>query len=163
MEITPDIALRIRRAHILTRASFAMLLVLFLGLGTLLWQSIALVNDLQQKLDDTRATVAQLRERIQILDADGLSERLVTRVGERITRQVAAAVAGSDLDDSLREFTGELRQTREGLADTGDAIRRIGDSVGSLDTDALAQRISYHLLRGIGEGFTSAAEKRAPE
>ncbi len=163
METTADIALRIRRADTLTRANFAMLVILFLGLGALLWQSLALIGDLREKLDQTRTAVAQLRERVQALDADTLSERLADGAGERIARRVATAVEGSDLDAALREFSGELRQTRDGLADTGDAIRRIGNSVGALDTEALARRISYHLLKGMGEGFSSAAEKRGPE
>jgi hypothetical protein len=36
-------------------------------------------------------------------------------------------------------------------------------SSNSRDADAIAQRLSYEVLKGLGEGLDAAAEKRKPE
>ena len=116
--------------------NFAMLLILFIGIGYLLWQSASLVRALQVDLASARQAV-----------------RL----------SVSEAVARSDFGQSLADISQTVKTTADRIDGASKSIVEINKQLRAADADAIAQRVSYHILKGLGDGFTEAAEsRRAP-
>ncbi len=142
--------------------NFAMLLILFLGIGFLLWQSSRLVRTLQADLARAEQGIAQLRERVQGIGAEAIGEQLVELLGREIREALPAAVKGSALGESVTQMAGTVEATAERVGEASESIVEISHRLQGMDADAIAQQVSYHLLKGLGEGFTGAAESRRP-
>jgi preprotein translocase subunit SecF len=145
-----------RWLFILVCANFTMLAVLFIGLGILLYQSISLVGSLKSDLQRAEASVAQLRERVERIEPEAAVERIVGAAVGSIREEVRQAVSES-------EPLAALSTVPESIERASTAAGDIADTLQQLDADAIAQRVSYELLKGLGEGLEAAAEKRKPE
>ena len=150
-----------RRILFLVSANFAMLFILFCLLGYLLWQSIRLVETLQDDLRRAEQSVAALKERVDSWDAAAMSERIMSRVAEGVRSSVAVELGESNLAERLETLSRTANDTRENLEKTGQSIQQINEKLRSVDTELLAERVSYHILKGLGDGFTAAAESRS--
>jgi hypothetical protein len=140
---------------ILVCANFTMLAVLFIGLGILLFQSISLVGSLKSDLQRAEQSVAQLRERVERMEPEAAVERIVGSAVDSIRDEVRQAVTES-------EPLAALAAMPESLERASAAADDIAETLKDLDADAIAQRVSYELLAGMGEGLQAAAEKRKP-
>jgi predicted nucleic acid-binding Zn-ribbon protein len=150
------------RMFILVCLNFTMLAILFVGSGYVLWQSTRIINELNTDLDNARLGVAELKARLQQLDVDAAMDRVMSDATEKIKESVGAAVQNSELGGPLTELSQRVQDTQEKLERTGDAIIEINNKLSELDTQQLAQLVSYNMLQGLGEGFTQAAESRKP-
>lgn len=156
MNNSESMARKTNRTFILVCLNFAMLFVLFCGLGFLLWQSVSLVSQVKQDLAQAEQAVAELRQRVQAVDPQVVMDRAVQSAAEALRTEFADAVPGVAEMEALAEVPQRLAATEE-------AIRSISQSLQDLDSDEFAQRVSYHMLKGLGDGFSAAAEGREPD
>lgn len=49
------------------------------------------------------------------------------------------------------------------IEETGQAIQGINETVKGLENEEIAKLVSYHILKGLGDGFQEAAETRKPD
>jgi hypothetical protein len=145
-----------RWLFILVCANFTMLAVLFIGLGILLFQSISLVGSLKSDLQRAEQSVAQLRERVERIEPEAAVERIVGKAVGSIREEVRKAVSDSEALAGLATVPENIERATAAANDIAGTLR-------DLDADAIAQRVSYELLKGLGEGIDAAAEKRKPE
>jgi uncharacterized protein YPO0396 len=150
------------RTFILVCANFIMLFVLFCGLGYVVWQSAVLVGEVKDDLRKAEQAVAEMRNRIQSMDVDVMIERLTASAAEGMKASVTTAIQQSDFAGSLRNLSDRVDNAQDRLERTGESIRGIHDQLQKMDTEHLARLVSYHMLKGLGEGFNQAAEGRKP-
>ena len=155
MAATETSSSRNRWTFILVCANFTMLAVLFIGIGILLFQSISLVSSLKSDLRKAEQSVAQLRERVEQIDAASAVERIVENAVGSIREEVARAVNES-------EPLAKLSTVPENIETMANAAEDVAAKVRDIDADAIAQRVSYELLKGLSEGLGEAAEQRKP-
>lgn len=149
------IASKSNKTFILVCINFAMLSILFCGLGFVIWQSAQLVLDLKHDLENTKQTVAEIKERVHDLDAEVVIEKVIDSAVKSIQEEVSFAISDSEAMAALADVPERVEATAE-------AIRLINERIQELDADSIAQRVSYHMLRGMGDGFSEAAESRKP-
>ena len=145
-----------RWLFILVCANFTMLAVLFIGLGILLYQSISLVDSLKSDLQRAEESVAQLRKQVEQIEPEAAVGRLVETAVGSIREEVRQVV-------SEFESLSALSTMPESIERASVAADDIAETLSGLDTNAIAQRVSYEVLKGLGEGLDAAAEKRKPE
>ena len=151
-----------KRMFTLVCFNFVMLLVLFCGIGYVIWQSAALIGNLQRDLDRAEAAVAELKAKLSEADVDVALERVVANATANLKHSVASAMAGTEVAGSLQSVSAKLETAQSKLETTSESVRKIGEKLQGLETEHLAQLISYHMLKGLGEGFERAAETRKP-
>ncbi len=144
-----------RWTFILVCANFTMLAVLFIGIGILLFQSISLVSSLKSDLKRAEQSVVQLRARVEQIDAASAVERIVESAVGSIREEVSRAVNES-------EPLAKLSTVPENIETMAAAAEDVATRVREIDADAIAQRVSYELLKGLSEGLGEAAEQRKP-
>lgn len=156
MADTPPSSHQSRWLFILVCANFTMLAVLFIGLGVVLFQSISLVGSLKSDLQRAEESVAQLRERVEGIEPEAAVGQIVDTAVSSIREEVRQAVSES-------EPLAALSAVPESIERASVAADDIANTLKDLNADAIAQRVSYELLKGLGEGLDTAAEKRKPE
>jgi uncharacterized protein YoxC len=145
-----------RWLFILVCANFTMLAVLFIGLGILLYQSISMVDSLKSDLQRAEESVAQLRKQVEQIEPEAAVGRLVETAVGSIREEVRQVV-------SEFESLSALSTMPESIERASVAADDIAETLSGLDANAIAQRVSYEVLKGLGEGLDAAAEKRKPE
>ena len=151
----PGLARKTERTFYLVCANFAMLFILFTGLGLLLWQSLGLVNKLKQDLARAEQTIVELRDSVRQIDGEAVIDQAI---------EVAVAAVQAELTDALpdSEALAALSEVPEKLETTTEAIRDINEKIRDIDAQLIAQQVSYEVLKGLGDGFSVAAESRKP-
>jgi hypothetical protein len=96
------------------------------------------------------------------MDTDMIVERLVTTATEELGESIRKVVQDSDLTGSVTQVSEKLGATHDMIAETGEAIQGIHETVKGLETEKMAQLVSYQILKGLGNGFQEAAESRKP-
>jgi hypothetical protein len=142
--------------------NFVLFVVLFSALGYVAWQSAALVNRLNEDLDKAEQTIAQLQGRFENMNLEDVVDRLVSAATAQLGTSIAAVVQQSDLSAPMTKVSEKITATQEILEQTGEAVAGIQQTLAGLDNEALAQQVSYHILKGLGDGFQLAAESRKP-
>ncbi len=150
MPVSDQSSARVERTYFLVCANFAMLFILFCGLGLVLWLSIGLVSDLKRDLAKAEESVMELRDRLQAMDSEVVLQKAVSAAVESAMAEVAEAMPDGA---ALAELPAKLDATAE-------AIQVISQKVEELETEALANQVAYELLQGLGDGFSEAAEAR---
>lgn len=144
------------KTFILVCANFAMLALLSLGLGSVIFQAMTLVTGLKQDLARAEQQIVQLKERVQ----EGMNaEALVQKAVAAGVKAVREELADSMLDGEALE---KLAVAAEKVENTAEAVQSISKKVQELDADEIAQAVSYHILKGLGQGLDEAAESRKP-
>ncbi len=151
-----------KHTFILVCINFALFMILFAGLGYVFWQSATLVNRLKADLDKAEQAIADLQSRFQTMDTDVIVERLVTTATERLGDSITQVIEDSDFAGQVMQVSEKLDATHDMITKTGEAIQGIDATVKELDTEEMAQLVSYHILKGLGDGFQEAAESRKP-
>ena len=152
-----------RRTFTLVCFNFAMLLVLFGGLGYVIWQSATLISKLRHGLDRAERAVAELRVRVNEADVGAALAEVVTNATANLEQSVASAVSGSEVAGSLQNVVAKLDTAQGKLDQTSASVRQIGEKLQNLDSERLAQLIAYNLLKELGQGFERAAEAVKPD
>ena len=137
-------------------------MVLFAGLGYVSWQSATLVNRLKGDLDRAEQAIAGLQERFRNMDMEVLVDGFLTKASERIDRSIRNIVEDSDFTAPLTRATERMAATQETIEQTRVAIQGIHETIKGLESEEMARLVSYHILKGLGDGFQKAAETHKP-
>lgn len=156
MTDTDQVARKTDRTFILVCANFTMLAILFLGIGYVVFQAATLVTGLKQDLARAEQQVVKLQERIEGMNTEAALQNIMTAAVKAVREELSASTPGS-------EAIARLAEVPEKVDATAQAIQDIGEKVQDLDADQIAQRVAYHMLKGMGQGFDQAAESRKPE
>lgn len=144
------------KTFILACANFTMLAILFLGLGFVIFQAAALVGGLKQDLAQAEQQLVELKERVQQeLDAELIVQKAVAAGVEAIQEELAAAMPSGEALEKLGTAADKMENTAE-------AVEAISNQLQGLDADEIAKAVSYHILKGLGQGLDEAAESRKP-
>ena len=147
---------------LLVSINFVLFVVLFSALGYVAWQSATLVNRLQEDLGKAEQTIAQLQGRFQNMDLEDVVDRLVSEATAQLGRSIESVVKQSDLSTPMTKISDKITAAQEKIEQTGAVVAGIQQTVAGLDNEAIAQQVSYHILKGLGDGFQQAAESRKP-
>lgn len=142
--------------------NFVLFVVLFSALGYVAWQSATLVSRLKTDLNRAEQTISQLQDRFQNMDIEVVAERLVSSATAQLGASIAAVVQQSDLGAPMTQVSAKITAAQEAIEQTGEVVAGIQQAVAELDNEAIAQQVSYHILKGLGDGFQQAAELRKP-
>ena len=151
------------QTFILVCVNFILFMILFSALGYVTWQSAALVQQLKGDLDRAEQTIAQLQDRFQNMDTGEIVDRLVTSATEHLRESIGNVVQESELTVPIHQASEKLAATQELMAGTAEAIQGIHETVKGVDNEEIAKLVSYYMLKGIGEGFQTAADSHKPE
>jgi len=150
------------RIFVLVCLNFLMLFILFCGMGFVIWQSSKLVQNVDIKLQKVEQVVDAMRTRIHELDTGDVMAKVMDQAVENVGQTVSASLQDNTLMAPLRNVSDRIQTTQEKLEKASETIRTASERLQNLDTDEIAQQVSYQILKGLGEGFDQAAEKRKP-
>ena len=150
------------RTLVLVRVNFAMFLILFFGLGNLIWQSTTLISRLEQDLDKVQQAVVRFQDKIQRMDAETVMGKVMDKTKEAMGDSLKAAIHQSDFGSSLSNIANKVENTQEKIEQVRETIEVASEKLRTIDAEQLAQAVSYNILKNLGEGFTSAAENNKP-
>ena len=150
------------RTFILVGLNFIMFLILFLGLGYVAWQSSILISKLEGNLNKVEQAVERFQARIQQVDFDTVMDKALTNARDNMGDSVRAALSQSEFGNALTNLGERVDQANDRLEQIGDAVKNANKKLQEIETEQLAQLVSYNILKGLGDGFTQAAESRKP-
>ena len=150
------------RTFILVGLNFIMFLILFLGLGYVAWQSSILISKLEGNLTKVEQAVERFQARIQQVDFDTVMDKALTNARDNMGDSVRAALSQSEFGSALTNLGERVDQANDRLEQIGDAVKNANKKLQEIETEQLAQLVSYNILKGLGDGFTQAAESRKP-
>lgn len=150
------------RTFILVGLNFIMFLILFLGLGYVAWQSSALISKLEGDLNKVEQAVGQFQARVQQVDFDTVVDKALANARDNMGDSVSAALNQSEFSNALSNLAERVDQARDRLEHLGNAMKEVNRKLQEIETEQLAQLVSYNILKGLGDGFTRAAEAKKP-
>ena len=153
---------RNQRIFVLICFNFAMLLILFIGFGLVLWKSSNLISKINEDLTRAEQAVVETKQKLQNLDMDTLMEKVVSSAGVSVDKAVRNAITESEFKSSLENIANRVDDAQTRLQILGDTLVSVNKKIQEFDTRQMAQLVSYNMLKGIGDGFTSAAEANKP-
>ena len=148
------------KMFVLVCLNFVMLFVLFCAMGYAIWRSIQLVEHVNDQLQKVEQGVVVLRSRIQEMDSEVVMDKVMDSAIKKIELSLSSSLKGVDMATPISNLSSKIEIAQEKLETTSERIQTVSQSLEKFDTDELAQQVSYHLLKGLGEGFTQAAESR---
>ena len=147
---------------ILVCINCVLFMVLFTGLGYVIWQSATLVNRLKGDLGRAEQRIVELQERFRNMEMDVLLEELVSKASEGLEKSIKTVVQDSEFTAPLNRISQKMTATHDLIVQTEDAIHGIHETVKGLNNEEIAQLVSYHILKGLGDGLQRAAETNKP-
>jgi predicted PurR-regulated permease PerM len=150
------------RIYILVCINFLLFIILFAGLGVVTWQSATLVSRLNKNLGKAEQTIVELQSRFEKLDTDMIVKRLVSNASEQLGESIRTTLKNTDFTQPIAEISNKIVLTQEMIGKSGEAMQKIQEKMNHLDNDEIAQRVSYHVIKGLGDGFQKAADDRLP-
>ncbi len=150
------------KIYLLVWINFLLFMVLFAGLGFVTWKSATLVSRLNTDLGKAEQAIAQLQSRFQNMDTDVIVEQLVNKASEQLGTSIRTTLKSTDLAQPIAELTDKIAITQEMVGKSSDAMQRIQEKMSHLDNDEIAKRVSYHVIKGLGEGLQKVADDRLP-
>lgn len=151
-----------QRTLILVSINFVMFLILFSGLGYVAWKSSTLITKLETDLAKAEQAVVRFQGKLEHLDIDTLMAKVMQGAKENLGESVKTALNQSDFGGSLSNLSEKVENAQGKLERISTAVQEANDNLRNIDTEQLAQLVSYNMLKGLGEGFTNAAESRKP-
>lgn len=137
-------------------------MILFAGLGFVTWQSATLVSRLNTDLGKAEQTIGELQSRFQNIDTDVIVEQLVTQASEQLSASLRTTLKNTDFIQPIAEISEKIALTQEMIGKSGDTMQIIQEKMSHLDNDEIAKRVSYHVIKGLGDGLQRAADERLP-
>jgi len=150
------------RIYILVCINFLLFMILFAGLGFVTWQSATLVSRLNKNLGKAEQTIVELQSRFEKMDTDVIVERLVNKASEQLGESIRTTLKNTDFVQPIAEISNKIVLTQEMIGKSGEAMQKIQEKISHLDNDEIAKRVSYHVIKGLGDGFQKAADDRLP-
>lgn len=150
------------RIYILVCINFLLFMIIFTGLGFVTWKSAALVSRLNADLGKAEQAIGELQSRFKNMDTDVIVERLVNTATEQLGNSIRTTLKNTDLAQPIAEITAKIALTQEMVGKSGEAMQRIQNKMNHLDNDEIAKRVSYHVIKGLGDGLQKAADDRLP-
>ena len=147
---------------ILVCINCVLFMVLFTGLGYVIWQSATLVNRLKGDLGRAEQRIVELQERFRNMEMDVLLEELVSKASEGLEKSIKTVVQDSEFTAPLNRISQKMTATHDLIVQTEDTIHGIHETVKGLNNEEIAQLVSYHILKGLGDGLQRAAETNKP-
>lgn len=135
---------------ILVCINFFLFIILFTGLGYVTWQSATLVNRLKHDLVKAEETVAEMKNQLQQVDTNKIIDQMVASASAQLSESIKNVVQSSELVEPIMQASEKLTTTQ----------KMIQETVEKLDNVEIANQVSYQILKGLGEGFQSAAESQ---
>ena len=151
--------------YILVCINFLLFMILFAGLGFVTWQSATLVSRLNKNLGKAEQTIVELQSRFEKLDPDMIVERLVNKASEQLGESLRTTLKGTDfvqLRLPIAEISNKIVLTQEMIGKSGEAMQKMQEKLSHLNNDEIAKRVSYHVIKGLADGFQKAADDRLP-
>jgi hypothetical protein len=96
------------------------------------------------------------------MSMDTLMDRVVASARESIGESIKTSISESEIGGSLNDLAGKVEDAQTKLEDTGESLKAVNEKLQEIDTEKLAQLVSYYMLQGLAEGFASAAEANKP-
>ncbi|MFT5697671.1 MAG: hypothetical protein ACI8ZB_000519 [Desulforhopalus sp.] len=150
------------KIFILVCINFLLFMVLFAGLGFVTWKSAALVSRLNKDLERAEIAIVELQGRFQNMDTDVIVDRLVSNASKQLGESIRTTLKNTDLAQPIAQISEKMIVTQEMIGKSGDALQGIQEKMSHLDNDEIAKRVSYHVIKGLGDGLLQAAEDRKP-
>lgn len=150
------------RIYILVCINFLLFMILFAGLGFVTWQSAALVSRLNKNLGKAEQTIVELQSRFQNMDTDIIVKRLVSNASEQLGESIRTTLKNTNFAQPIAEISDKIAETQEMVEKGGEAMQMVQEKMSHLDNDEIAKRVSYHVIKGLGDGFQKAADDRLP-
>jgi len=150
------------KIYLLVCINFLLFMILFSGLGFVTWKSATLVSRLNTDLGKAEQAIAELQSRFLNMDTDLIVERLVNKASEQLGTSIRATLGSTDLAQPIAEISDKIALTQEMVGKSSDAMQRIQEKMSHLDNDEIAKRVSYHVIKGLGEGLQKVADDRLP-
>ena len=150
------------RTFILAGLNFIMFLVLFFGLGYVAWQSSTLISKLEDDLNKVEQAVGQFQARIKQVDFDTVMDRVLADAKDNMGDSIRTALRQSEFGSSLNNLAERVDQAHDKLESVGEQFRQANEKLQKIETERIAQLLSYSILKGLGTGFTQAAESNKP-
>lgn len=138
---------------ILVCVNFLLFMVLFTGLGYVTWQSATLVNRLKDDLVKAEQTVAEMKNQLQHVDTNKIIDQLVASASDQLNESLKNVVQSSEITEPIVQASEKLATTQEMIQET----------LEKLDNAEIADRVSYQILKSLGDSFQGAAESRKPD
>ena len=150
------------RTFILVGLNFIMFLVLFFGLGYVAWQSSTLIAKLESDLNKVEHVLGQFQTKVQQVDFDTIMDKVLANTTDKMGDSVKAALNQSEFGGSLTNLVERVNQAHDRLESIGKSVKEANEKLHKIETEQLAQLVSYNILKGLGAGFTQAAESNKP-
>jgi hypothetical protein len=144
----------------LVSLNFLMFLILFSGLGFLVWRSLGLISQLERNLGKVEQTMVQVQHRIDTLDVDAAMNRLMANATQRVGQSIQTSLDQANFGGSLAGMTQRMENVQARIDQIGEAVRAANARLREIDPDTLAQQVSYNILKNLGDGLRAAAESR---
>lgn len=144
----------------LVSLNFAMFLVLFIGLGFFVWRSLALISRLETNLLEVERQVAQVQKRVRALDIDSVMGDLIENAKQSMGKSIQATLEQANFNSSVQQMAQRIDNTQARIEQVSESVRSMNARLQKIDAEHLAQRVSYSILKNLGDGFTNAAESR---
>ncbi len=150
------------RTFVLVCVNFIMFLILFSGLAYVSWKSSMLISKLETDLEKVERAAVQFQDKIQHMDLDALMGKVMESAKENMGDSIRTALNQSDFGGSLNNLAEKVENTQDKLERISEAVQEANNKLQKIDTEQLAQLVSYNILKGVGDGFTKAAETNKP-
>lgn len=151
-----------QRTFLLIILNFIMFLILFFGLGYVAWQSSTLISRMEGNLEKVEQAVVQFRDRLQHMDVDTLTGKVVESTKQNMGDSIRTALNESDFSGSLSDLSQKVENAQASLEHISKTVQEANEKLQKIDTEQLAQLVSYNMLKGLGDGLSNAAEARKP-
>ena len=96
------------------------------------------------------------------MEMDGLLKKSVSKASERLEKSIKTAVQDSEVTVPLNRISQQMTATHDMIMQTRDTIHEIHEAVKRVDNKEIAQLVSYHILKDLGDGFQKATETGKP-
>lgn len=150
------------RTFVLVCLNLSLFFILFLGAGFVIWQSAALILQLQENLTSAERAIDDMERQVERMDTDAIAQRVVSTATEQLAESILDLVQRSELNETVQHLSVRLEATRALIAETATVVRDFNRTVEGFDEERLSREVSYQLLKGLGDGFQQAAESRKP-
>lgn len=151
------------RILLLVTVNFLLFLILFSGLGFVVWKSALLVTRLGDDLTKTQETVQVLQTRMQELDTSELVAQVAETASEQLTESLHTSLSEMDVTTPVTKLSDGVKATRTLIEKSDGRLETIQQQIGQLDNELIAQKVAEYVLQGLQERPIGEWLKRADQ
>ena len=139
------------RMFLVVCVNFLLFMILFTGAGAVIWQSAALINRISSDLTKAEDTISRLQERMQAMDTSAMMASLTQNATDELRESIQSSLADGDFAQPMNKLSETLIVTQDMLAQSGNTLQGIHESVARLDNDVIARKVADYVLQGLRE------------